>query len=95
MRKKIYQIKFKPFSISDKENKRWVGSARIPLDYFPPNFDKFNAYAINNDSESGKGNERVYRALHPVPGESADFHRLTCFQSVHDRLLEDFAKAKH
>ena len=40
--------------------KTWKGTAIIPLDYFPPDVTKINAYAIH-----GSGDGRQYEALYP------------------------------
>lgn len=40
---------------------QWTGVASIPADYFPPEVDAFNAYAIH-----GSGVNRVYEAMYPV-----------------------------
>lgn len=50
----------------DDASKTWKGSAIIPLEYFPPEVTKFNAYAIH-----GSENGRQYEALYPA---SKDFH---------------------
>lgn len=58
----------------------WTGYAKIPLTYFPPKVNLFNAYAIH-----GSGENRVYEALYPVPTnhfENPDFHRLEFFRYV-------------
>ena len=39
----------------------WSGNAIIPLDYFPPDVNKINAYAIH-----GSGSNRQYEALYPA-----------------------------
>lgn len=45
-------------------NKTWKGTAVIPLEYFPPDVTKINAYAIH-----GSGDERQYEALYPASEE--------------------------
>ena len=40
-------------------NKVWRGEAFIPNEYFPPNVDKFNAYAIHGQPE----NQRIYKGI--------------------------------
>lgn len=60
--------------------KTWEGKARIPAEYFPPDVNLFNAYAIH-----GSGDNRQYEALYPVPTgafDQPDFHRLEYFQSI-------------
>ena len=44
------------------EGDRWSGTALIPAEYFPPQVDSFNAYAIH-----GSGDDREYESLYPVP----------------------------
>ena len=53
---------------------RWRGTAEIPVRWLPSTITHFNAYAIH-----GQGEERVYLAAFPVPGEAPDFHRLQHF----------------
>lgn len=48
----------------DNVQKKWKGSATIPLDYFPPGVVKLNAYAIH-----GTGRDRRYEALYPATKE--------------------------
>ena len=59
-------------------NKRWFGHAIIPVDYFPPNVDHFNAYAIHNQPINGEN--PIYKSLYPSYGEEPDFHDLESFQ---------------
>ncbi|CAH3046261.1 unnamed protein product, partial [Pocillopora meandrina] len=49
---------------TDDVNKTWKGTAIIPLEYFPPDVTKINAYAIH-----GSGDERQYEALYPASEE--------------------------
>ncbi|HTV22566.1 MAG TPA: hypothetical protein VMG12_27950 [Polyangiaceae bacterium] len=56
------------------ENGRWSAEARVPLEWLPPDWSRFNAYAIDGD-----GAQRRYWARFPVPGARPDFHRLDCF----------------
>ncbi|XP_070554807.1 UPF0462 protein C4orf33 homolog [Ptychodera flava] len=68
----------------------WHGSAEIPMEYFPPNTRKFNAYAIH-----GSADKRIYEALYPAPHDKhsqPDFHRLEYFQAVE---FKDMIKATH
>lgn len=74
------------FSFQDKAKKTWIGHAKLPKDYFPPNVDKFNAYAIH-----GLDGNRCYKSLFPVPGSSPDFHRLECFQSMPLQLNDEIS----
>ena len=48
------------------------------MDYFPPNFDHFNAYAIHNQQIDGQ--EPIYKALYPSSEEEPDFHDLESFE---------------
>ena len=65
------------YPVLDKENKSWKGEAFIPNEYFPPNVDKYNAYAIH-----GPEDKRVYKALFPSDGENPDFHDLKSFKPL-------------
>ncbi len=59
---------------------------RLPLDFFPPHVDKFNAYAIR-----GTGEARKYLSLFPGTGTQPDFHRLEDFGDLpknHENLYE-------
>ncbi|XP_013417302.1 UPF0462 protein C4orf33 homolog [Lingula anatina] len=67
------------------EDKKWTGSALIPLPYFPPKVTKFNAYAIHNCNK-----ERHFEALYPVDAgkhTEPDFHRLEYFQPIDFKTL--------
>jgi hypothetical protein len=55
----------------------WSGRAVIPAERIPAPIGLGNAYAIH-----GPAPARHYRALHPVPGEAPDFHRLECFGPI-------------
>ena len=55
----------------------WTGRAAIPAAWLPEPVGIGNAYAIHGPPEA-----RRYRALHPVPGEAPDFHRLECFGPI-------------
>ncbi|XP_067933153.1 UPF0462 protein C4orf33 homolog [Watersipora subatra] len=57
----------------------WQGQANIPLDYFPPKVDKFNAFAIH-----GSGFNRQYEQLYHQMELSAqpDFHRQEDFKPI-------------
>jgi len=55
----------------------WTGRAVIPVAWIPEPIGLGNAYAIH-----GSGDARRYRALHPVPGEQPDFHRLEHFGPI-------------
>ena len=59
------------------ENNRWHGRAVIPVEYFPPNVDRFNLYSIHGTEKDG--NQRIYKSFVAVPGPYPDFHRLECF----------------
>uniref|UniRef100_A0A667WA50 Chromosome 4 open reading frame 33 n=1 Tax=Myripristis murdjan TaxID=586833 RepID=A0A667WA50_9TELE len=60
---------------------KWKGEALLPWEYFPPNVNKMNSYAIH-----GSGLGRTYEALYPVPreeiveGQKPNFHLLEYFQ---------------
>lgn len=56
------------------EGQKWSARALIPWHLLPPGLCKFNAYALH-----GRGSQRRFLALHPVPGKTPDFHRLHCF----------------
>ena len=63
----------------DRKSSTWKGKAKIPVEYFPPDFvDKINAYGIHTDSSG----DRVYKALYPVPGDQPDFHRIQHFGQI-------------
>ncbi|KAM7444015.1 hypothetical protein ABFA07_007382 [Porites harrisoni] len=68
----------------DNVQKKWKGSATIPLDYFPPGVVKLNAYAIH-----GTGRDRCYEALYPATKECdrPDFHRLQFFKDFNFSAL--------
>ena len=36
----------------DVERKIWTGAARVPAAYFPPDVNRWNAYAIHGTAES-------------------------------------------
>ena len=63
---------------SDETAKEWKGKAFIPNEYFPPNVDQFNAYAIH-----GLGDQRKFKSLFPFnPNLDLDFHRLEFFKPL-------------
>merc|ERR1719322_334041 len=67
-----------PLSYSAQINrtaKRWYGKAVIPLNYFPPQVDRFNAYAIHDQQ-----NEPIYKSLYASKGAQPDFHDLPSFK---------------
>ncbi|XP_077983894.1 UPF0462 protein C4orf33 homolog [Glandiceps talaboti] len=69
----------------------WTGVAKLPMEYFPPNTTKFNAYAIH-----GSGNSRVYESLYPVEADAytePDFHRLEYFKEVDFKAMINFTKS--
>jgi len=68
----------------DDARKTWKGSAIIPLEYFPPEVTKINAYAIH-----GSGNGRQYEALYPASKDfhTPDFHRLQFFKNFDFKAL--------
>ena len=53
----LLPMKYAATISADKET--WEGHAEIPVDYFPPNVDKFNAYAIH-----GEDPNRQYEQLY-------------------------------
>jgi len=61
----------------DRANNTWTGTAIIPIDYFPPDVSKINAYAIH-----GSGVNRRYESLYPASSDvsNPDFHRLEFFK---------------
>ncbi|XP_013907579.1 PREDICTED: UPF0462 protein C4orf33 homolog isoform X2 [Thamnophis sirtalis] len=60
---------------------KWSGRAHLPWNFFPPNTDRFNAFAIH-----GSDVNRTYEALYPIPqnevhnNQEPDFHRLEYFK---------------
>ena len=73
------------------ENGLWKGTVKIPLEYFPPNVDTFNAYSIHGTEPS-----RIYKSLFAVPGPHPDFHRLNCFKPfdlIRQNEMSDFWKS--
>ncbi|MDH4016677.1 MAG: hypothetical protein OEV20_04995 [Actinomycetota bacterium] len=55
----------------------WAGRAVVPAAWIPEPIGLGNAYAIHGSESS-----RRYLALHPVPGDAPDFHRLDCFGPI-------------
>lgn len=49
------------FEVS-KTTTKWRGRAHLPWNFFPPNTDRFNAFAIH-----GTDVNRTYEALYPIP----------------------------
>lgn len=49
----------------DQANGSWTGTAKIPMDYFPPGVHKINAYAIH-----GSGINRRYESLYPASADA-------------------------
>ena len=68
---------------------RWRGTTTVPLHYLPPELAHANAYAIH-----GLGAERRYLACYPVPGATADFHRLECFGALERAFTDELAEAR-
>ncbi len=56
---------------------RWSGSAEFPRTWLPAGLDRGNAFAMH-----GAGDARRHLAAYPVPGDSPDFHRLSCFGAL-------------
>jgi len=48
------------YQVMSRTNDSWVAEAFIPIEYFPPNIDKLNAYAIH-----GSGEQRQYQQRYP------------------------------
>lgn len=48
----------------DRAKNTWTGTAKIPIDYFPPEVHKINAYAIH-----GSGVNRRYESLYPASAD--------------------------
>ena len=65
-------------NILDMQRKRWYGHAVVPLDYFPPNVNYFNAYSIHNQQIEGQ--DPIYKALYPSSSAEPDFHDLQSFR---------------
>ena len=65
-------------NILDMQRKRWYGHAVVPLDYFPPNVNYFNAYSIHNQQIEGQ--DPIYKALYPSSSSEPDFHDLESFR---------------
>ena len=88
----MYFLKY--FLFLDIDNKTWRGEAFIPNEYFPPNVDKFNAYAIHGQPED----QRIYKSLFPSTGGKPDFHALEFFEplnadlEIEQKNLSDFWK---
>lgn len=49
----------------DRAKGSWTGTAKIPIDYFPPGVHKINAYAIH-----GSGINRMYESLYPASADA-------------------------
>lgn len=78
VRKKFMdKVPIKYSAIIDRANNSWTGTAKIPIDYFPPDVSKINAYAIH-----GSGVNRRYESLYPASSDvsNPDFHRLEFFK---------------
>ena len=60
------------------KRKRLYGPAVVPLDYFPPNVNYFNAYSIHNQQIEGQ--DPIYKALYPSSSAEPDFHDLESFR---------------
>ena len=67
----------------NEKDKSWTGKAVVPKKYFPSGVNKFNAYAINGQDE-----DRIYKALYPVPGSQPDYHRLEYFLPYDGRFID-------
>uniref|UniRef100_A0A8C5SI04 Chromosome 4 open reading frame 33 n=1 Tax=Laticauda laticaudata TaxID=8630 RepID=A0A8C5SI04_LATLA len=49
---------------------KWRGHAHLPWNFFPPNTDRFNAFAIH-----GTDVNRTYEALYPIPQNEVHFNQ--------------------
>ena len=67
------------YYLLDRQTKRWYGKAIIPLDYFPPQVDRFNAYAIHDQHV-----KPIYKSLYPSNGAQPDFHDLPSFAAFNE-----------
>jgi len=65
------------------DRKSWKGKAVVPKHYFPPNVNRFNAYAINKPEEP-----RAYKSLYPSSGAQPDFHALQYFLPYDGRFID-------
>lgn len=54
-------------AVIDQAKGSWTGTAKIPIDYFPPGVQKINAYAIH-----GSGINRKYESLYPASADAKD-----------------------
>lgn len=70
-----HSLPLKYHSQINRQTKRWYGKAIIPLDYFPSQVDRMNAYAIHNQDETP-----IYKSLYPSNKAQPDFHDLASFQ---------------
>uniref|UniRef100_A0A8C6VEK6 Chromosome 4 open reading frame 33 n=1 Tax=Naja naja TaxID=35670 RepID=A0A8C6VEK6_NAJNA len=67
---------------------KWRGRAHLPWNFFPPNTDRFNAFAIH-----GSDMNRTYEALYPIPqnevhcNQKPDFHCLEYFKNFSFKQL--------
>lgn len=59
------------------ERRSWTGRARFDARLIPDPIGLGNAYAMH-----GRGSGRTFKALHPVPGDQPDFHRLEHFGPI-------------
>ena len=75
------------FNLIDYRTRRWYGKAIIPIDYFPPNVDRFNAYSIHDQHV-----KPIYKSLYPSSGPKPDFHDLESFAEL--KVLHSLTKIK-
>ena len=76
-------LKLNHFNAEIKD-KKWTGKAYIPMEYFPNNTNKFNAYAIH-----GSNQNREYLSHFPTPFgkyKEPDFHRLEYFHHLNIKI---------
>ncbi|ETE69092.1 hypothetical protein L345_05116 [Ophiophagus hannah] len=84
------------FEVS-RSTTKWRGCAHLPWNFFPPNTDRFNAFAIH-----GSDMNRTYEALYPIPqnevhcNQKPDFHHLEYFKNFSFKQLmgEDWKQIK-
>lgn len=76
---KLLPLQYETHRDDSDSGAAWRGEALLDRALLPPPPHRFNAYAIHGQ---GQGDARRYLALHAVPGDGPDFHRLTYFKGV-------------
>lgn len=66
----------------DRAKGSWTGTAKIPIDYFPPGVQKINAYAIH-----GSGINRRYESLYPASADAENPDLWVALKPFHVTLL--------